>query len=153
MKKDVFVDSILGVLSGSREALHAPSGEVEPGEEVLGTLENPIARAMYSLMSNMDKAKVVVCKKLNTALENEGGLSRELINKMETEIHQARSQAIITHSFFWELVHQEFPKSRVATVSVGLREGWKVVIFKNNNPSLFDQLQMAVVHSGLFERE
>lgn len=149
-KKDVFVEAVLGVFSGSREALHAPNSAVEPGEEVVGILESQKARAMFSLMVELNKANVHISNKLKDACEREGGLSREVVNMFECDIHRAQNQSSVVSSLFWELVHEEFPKSRVATVAVGIREGWKVVVYKNNNPSLFDQMSVLSLRRKLF---
>lgn len=156
MNKDWRLENaLLSVLSGSREALHAPDVEVEPGEEILGVLENPIARAMYSLMIDLNKANSSAGNKLNNIIHTEGGLTKEIMAQIEPEIHRAKNQCLVTAKLFWEIVHEEFPKSRIATVSVSVRKGWKIVIYKNNTPSFFDQLQMQIslMHSGLFDQE
>lgn len=137
-KKNAFIDSIRHVLDGRRECLHLPEGEVEPGEEVLGILENETARALHSLLVELNKANKVLSEQLNHSAQIEGGITRQTINRMELDIHQARNQCEVVGALFWEMVHLEFPKSRLSTVAVGIREGWKVVIFMNGQPSLFD---------------
>jgi hypothetical protein len=121
-----FEECLKLVLTGQRECLHAPEEPVEPGEEVLGILENPVARAMYSLWREMEEGG----QKFNKTIPERPPERPGEILALQSQAHQFRNRIKCAHELFWELVYSDFPKARDPRVTIGIRENWTVVIFK-----------------------
>jgi hypothetical protein len=125
-----FEECLRRVLSGEYECRHMPENPVEPGEVVLGTLENPIAKSMYSLWHEMDAGS----KKFFESLpEDRSDLPKEEIRRLKSQMHQLRSRIECAKSFFWEMAYSAFPKARDPGVSIGIRSNWTVVIYKSQS--------------------
>jgi len=125
------------IMNGQRKNHHQPDSEVEAGEVVLGTLVNPVAMSMYSLWQEMNEGVENFLKTVHGSLLPE---KKEEVKRLECQMHQLRNRANCAKELFWELVYSEFPKARERGVSVGIRAGWVVVIFKSRGNSLLDLL-------------
>lgn len=131
-----FLDVLTETLTLKREALHAPQGEVEPGEQVLGTLEDERVRALFSLRVMLGST----LRKFNSSLPNKQPDDNEIL-RLNIKGRSFVSQFKIVDQLFWEGLHAEFPASKDPRVGVGLRKGWSVVIFKQTRSSAEDFLR------------
>lgn len=134
-----FIEMLKQVLTGERECLHIPEGEVEIGEVVLGVLENPIARSLFSFRAELAHS----AKKFADSLPEERPTDKAKRIELLIKFTKVRSRSQIIGELFWEAVYSDFPEARNPDVSLGIREGWKVVIFKSQRSpfqDLFDIL-------------
>lgn len=122
-----FEEHLRRVLSNDRECLHGPQKAVQLGEVELGTLENPIAHAIFSLREEIRIGLQKMCEGMTQPWTQEPD---EEEKKRWCQFHQARSRYACVDCLFWEMVHTEFPDTRMHTVRHGIRREWKVVIFK-----------------------
>ena len=126
-----FTDMFKQVFDGNRECLHAPDAPVEVGEVVLGVLEDPIARSLFSFREELINSH----KKFRESLSDKLPDDKKEISQLKSMVHQHLNRQQCIDMLFWEIVHTNFPKSRDASVSVGIREGWQVVVFKSGHGS------------------
>jgi hypothetical protein len=133
-----FEECLRRVFNGTYECRHAPEDEIEPGEVILGILENPVARNAYSLWSVMAEGASRFSKDLPNNLSKAEEQKGE-IRRLKCQMHQLGNRVDCVKAIFWELVYSDFPKAREADVSVAIRANWTVVIFKSP-PSLFLEL-------------
>ncbi|MEI6304536.1 MAG: hypothetical protein WCP09_00750 [Candidatus Taylorbacteria bacterium] len=127
-----FEEAIRKIFVGERECRHMPQEPVEMGEIELGVLQSTVAKALYSLSQEMSSGARNYIEGLPDKVTPEE--KAELILQIEAKLHKIKNRTSCVSSLFWELVYSEFPKSRSKNVSIGIREGWKVVMFKNSNP-------------------
>ncbi len=121
-----FTTRLEEVFNGCREALSSPECEVEPGEIILGTLQNPKARALYSMAHDM---KMVISAQFKENKPETLKETRELI----TRFAQLRERIDILDKIFWQFVYEEFSQTKHPKVTTGIRKGWQVVIFKSSS--------------------
>ena len=102
---------------------------------VLGVIENPVARSLYSLSSEMNEGG----QKFNQNLPKTRLDNPDEIRALQAQAHQFRNRIECTQNLFWEFAYSDFPKARDPGVSIGIRENWTVVIFKAaHRVSFFD---------------
>ncbi len=133
-----FQDMVKEVFNCERECLHSPPGDVELGEVVVGTLDDPIGRSLYSCWRTLIQS----LNDYRGSLPD--GLSRndtKKIREIKMSLHQHQSRMECIKHLFWEVVHSNFPETRDPNVTVGIRKGWKVVIFKSEQSPLEDFLR------------
>lgn len=131
-----FVDMMKQVLSGDRECLHTPNDPVEAGEVVLGVLEDPIARSLFSFKTELTYSY----KKFRSSVPNELSDDKKELEKLHSQVHQFENRLRCANAVFWECVYSDFPAARAPTLTVAIREGWQVVVFKSQPTSLLDFL-------------
>ena len=131
-----FIEMLRQVLTGERECLHTSEDPVDAGEVVLGVLENPIARALFSFRVELANST----RKFGASLPEEPPVDRKGKIELACKAQMFQSRFESVDKLFWEVVSSEFPETRNPTVSTGIREGWQVVIFKKTQRqfSLFD---------------
>lgn len=115
-----------------------PEDQVDPGEVVLGTLENPVARNMYSLWKEMFDGSQKFTSSIPENLSPFDEKRKDEVRRLKCQMHQYGNRINCAKSFFWELVYSDFPAARDPGVIVGVRKDWVVVIFKSQRTSFLD---------------
>ncbi len=134
-EKKAFLDILTETLTLTREALHAPNEEVEPGEKVIGVIEDLRLRALFSLRENTLRAAREFAEHLSVNRPTDKKRDRSLL----TQAHTLKASLDAANSVFWQGIYQAYPEAADIGVSVGVREGWQLVVFKTP-PNPLDQL-------------
>lgn len=126
-----FLDILTETLTLKRETLHQPDADIEPGEKVVGTLEDEQVRALFSLRAMLQQHLVKFKKSFPERRPND-----DEVRRLTVRANALATQYKIANCLLWEGVHTEFPATRDPRVACGIRKGWVVVIFKNppSNP-------------------
>ncbi len=124
------------IFNSERECLVAPKNEVQLGEVVLGTLENDIAKALYSVWQEMEYNLKIYVDGLPKKMPKN---KVEEINAINIQHHKICNRIECIKGLFWEIIYTHFPKSRLPGIEVGIRQDWKVVIFKSS-PTIIELL-------------
>lgn len=132
-----FEECLRRVFNGDYECRHKPEDPIEPGEIVLGTLENTTARNIYSLWHEMIEGASKFSESLPKTLPKE---EKKEIRRIRCQFQKMTNRISCAKTIFWELVYSDFPESREAEVAVGIRKDWQVVIFKSESLSSFADL-------------
>ena len=144
-----FQEFLRRVLTGEYECRRAPEKDVEPGEVVLGKLENPVAKSMYSLWTEMSEG----AKKYYDGLpENPPEGQKEEVQRVRRQVHQLQSRIACAKAVFFELVYSDFPKTRDLGVTIlvsGQTGRW---LSSSNHPRFKSswEAREAVAHSVEF---
>lgn len=103
----------------------APNEKVELGEVVVGTLEDPVARSLYSLSMELRQYG-------EDYIEATKGES-DTRKREQDAIHISTIADLINivAGTFWRRVHELFPQTDVLAVTTAVRDGWQVVIWKS----------------------
>ncbi|MBI5134134.1 MAG: hypothetical protein HZA81_01995 [Candidatus Taylorbacteria bacterium] len=123
------------LLGQSTHDSHLPEGKVEPGEKVLGTIEDPVARSLYSL-------HVRTANYVSDYLETLRPSTREEAEKLKAKLDEVTLHANVINraahavkSDFWARVYELFPETANSGVEAAIREGFQVVVWKSEgNP-------------------
>ncbi|MEA2715157.1 MAG: hypothetical protein QOG91_185 [Candidatus Parcubacteria bacterium] len=120
-----FEECLRKIFSGERACRHDPGEPVAIAEVPLGTLENPVARALFSLLREMDNnwrnySHSVVGRTLE----------EEERKEVDAHLQQMRGRSLCVNCLLREFIQTEFPATRDETVQLALRKDWQVVMFK-----------------------
>ncbi len=134
------------IFSGKFEALSEPRKEVNPEETVLGILQNQRTKTVYSRILYFKESSK---KKFEDLKRNLFVVSGDDSLSLMIEIQKMSNQMSVLDSIFWEMIRDEFPDARRPDVSIGVRQGWKVVIFEQSNKDLFLTLKAIFGGGGI----
>ncbi|MDE1874860.1 MAG: hypothetical protein KGI79_02085 [Patescibacteria group bacterium] len=131
------IESVLAqVFSGNPEniKLIPPDDEVEPGEVIVGTIQNPRTKALYSLTMRATDEGNKTLEHIRAALRPDmpSAERRELVRRAAAVHGLARTIADV----FQEMLKDEFPEVRDEGITFGIRTDWRVVIYKSPAPSV-----------------
>jgi hypothetical protein len=133
-----FQEMLKEVFNGERECLHSPLEDVELGEVVIGTLEDPIGRSVYSFWQTQIRS----FRDFHESLpENLSPNDKKKLDELQLSLHQHRHRLECTKNIFWEIIYTDFPQARANGVAIGIRKGWKVVVFKSESNGFGDLLK------------
>lgn len=128
------MEELTAVLSGNTQKYQddSPSGELEMGEQVLGTLEDSVARALWNFSRKIHGNIKSDCQLL-ASLDPGDPM---MINKIFRTVDDADDIATVAMKLFWTRVHISFPQAHRPELNIGVRNGWKVVVMKSNSDIL-----------------
>lgn len=124
------------VFAGNREAHNAPDSEVEPGEMIIGTLQNQTAKDLYSMGQDIKNSA-------NNLMEEIGAMGlrkKEELAEFKPRLVSLERQTSILIGLFWQYVYEEFPQATHPKVTVGIRKDWQVVIYKATPTFSFEDI-------------
>jgi hypothetical protein len=110
---------------------HVPNSPPEIGEIELGIIKNPVTKSFWSLGQEINSSIKNMAKEAVEILETS---DKDQIEALRRELRKLRGRSECCSNIFWEMVYDEFPKAQDSKVAVGIREEWKVVIFKSSDP-------------------
>ena len=104
--------------------IQCPTGKVEEGEKVIGTLPDDLKR-LYTVMRIAENERGELkhrISKLGSLLD----LDERQTNDATRALGVIRNRFDLAHSCFWHSVRHTFPEI-VNTEQIGLRENWQLV--------------------------
>jgi hypothetical protein len=110
-------------LGTALEAKHEPKDKVTSKEKMLGVIDDPASKAIYSLREEMS-LKINQKREEHEALHLSGQVHDEAVCKdfFETIMRYSRATEVLD-TLFWEMLKYSFP----GQPSCGIRLGWRVV--------------------------
>lgn len=130
-----FIATLAAILSGQMvKKSDEPRDEVGENEEVHGVLEDPVARSLYCLRSEIARQSQVEFPGGQDEVGKKIAGGGEMARKIEERLDDLGEQAQLAGDIFWRAVGESFPAVAVDGDSIGVRKGWQVVTFKRKRP-------------------
>lgn len=140
------LEDLTRILSGDSKGFQndSPSKEIELGEQVIGTLEDSIARGLWNLNHKIRTSIREEVDQPNSSFDPE---DRTQVEKIFQTVDNAADIADVSNKLFWLRLHMMFPFAHKPGLTVGVRNGWRVVVMKSSDSAL-DVLRKLLGPSG-----
>lgn len=139
---------LIGILEGRKSYVSPadrPNAETKKGERVIGIINDPISRSLYSFARRItktisDKTSAKILQELLSGIDE----SREA-RELYVVLQNAGQISNVAMRLFWVRVSEEFHDYSDDMRKFGVRTGWKVVLIRNDRLS---KISSAIMRFG-----
>ncbi len=114
------------ILAQATHFEHVPECKIEPGEIVIGTIDDPITRSLYSIKTMLDRYGDDYASANET--DEPSGMEKRAIH-----LSSVVRLLDAVDNIFWHRIHEQFDKTKNSGLMTSIREGWQVVVWKSSS--------------------
>ena len=120
----------------------APEKKVEPGEIVVGSIDDPITRSLYTVMKELE------CYVKKYVEADDGKCDPATDEKRAVHLSLATCLLTAVGNLFWHRIHQQFDQTNCVNLTTSVRVDWQVVVWKASEPS---SMQTHIIDCGIVD--